>query len=90
MGQTSDYTLDAAIPSLRLGFEADGEIWHNSPDKIARDKRRDMELAANGWTILRFTDKELNDRQNEVAQVILQAIRKVAAPGQDNQGNIIL
>jgi very-short-patch-repair endonuclease len=90
MGQTSDYTLDAAIPALRIGIEADGEIWHNSPDKIARDKRRDMELAANGWTILRFTDKELHDRPNEVAQVIMQAIRQVARPGEDAQGNVVL
>ena len=90
MGQTSDYTLDAAIPSLRIGLEADGEIWHNSPDKIARDKRRDMELAANGWTILRFTDKELHDRPNEVAQVIMQAIRQMARPGEDGQGNVVL
>jgi very-short-patch-repair endonuclease len=90
MGATGDYTLDAAIPSLRLGLEADGEMWHNSPEKIARDKRRDMELSANGWTILRFTDKELNDRPNEVAQVIMQAIRQLSNPGTDGSGKTVL
>ncbi len=75
-GPTGDYQLDAAIPALRIGVEADGEIWHNNPEKIARDKRRDVELAANGWVILRFTDKELNDHPQDVMNVIMQAIRK--------------
>jgi very-short-patch-repair endonuclease len=65
-------------------------MWHNSPEKIARDKRRDMELSANGWTILRFTDKELNDQSNEVAQVIMQAIRQLSNPGTDGSGKTVL
>jgi very-short-patch-repair endonuclease len=59
-----------------IGIEADGEIWHNNFDKIAKDKRRDSELANNGWVILRFTDKELNDHPQDVLNVIMQAIRK--------------
>ena len=75
-GPTMDYQLDAAIPTLQIGVEADGEIWHNNPDKIAKDKRRDIELASNGWIILRFTDKELNDHPQDVLNVVMQAIRK--------------
>jgi very-short-patch-repair endonuclease len=75
-GPTGDYTLDAAIPQLGIGIEADGEIWHNNFDKIAKDKKRDSELANNGWIILRFTDKELNDHPNDVLNVIMQGIRK--------------
>ena len=75
-GPTGDYTLDAAIPQLGIGIEADGEIWHNNFDKIAKDKKRDSELANNGWVILRFTDKELNDHPNDVLNVIMQGIRK--------------
>ena len=65
-----------------LGIEADGEIWHNNFDKIAKDKKRDSELANNGWIILRFTDKELNDHPNDVLNVIMQGIRK--RTGQSN------
>jgi very-short-patch-repair endonuclease len=75
-GPTMDYQLDAAIPTLQIGVEADGEIWHNNPDKIAKDKRRDIELASNGWIILRFTDKELADHPQDVLNVVMQAIRK--------------
>lgn len=81
-GPTGDYTLDAAIPQLGIGVEADGEIWHNNFDKIAKDKRRDSELANNGWIILRFTDKELNDHPQDVLNVIMQAIRR--RTGQSN------
>ena len=75
-GPSMDYQLDAAIPELNIGIEADGEIWHNNPDKITKDKRRDAELAANGWTIIRFTDKELKEHTQDVINVINQAIRK--------------
>ena len=81
-GPTGDYQLDAALPNLKIGIEADGEIWHNNFDKIAKDKRRDSELANNGWVILRFTDKELNDHPQDVLNVIMQAIRK--RTGQSN------
>jgi len=82
-GPTMDYQLDAAIPNMKIGVEADGEIWHNNPEKIAKDKRRDIELASNGWIILRFTDKELNDHPQDVLNVIMQAIRKKSGVAQN-------
>jgi very-short-patch-repair endonuclease len=75
-GPTFDYQLDAAIPNLKIGVEADGEIWHNNPDKIAKDKRRDSELASKGWIIVRFTDKELNDHPQDCINVLLQVIKR--------------
>jgi very-short-patch-repair endonuclease len=75
-GNTQDFQLDAAIPALRIGVEADGEIWHNNPEKIARDKRRDTDLASHGWIIVRFTDKELNDHPQDCINVIVNAIKK--------------
>jgi len=87
-GPTGDYQLDAAIPSLQIGLEADGGIWHSNPEKIARDKRRDSELAANGWVILRFTDKELKDHPQDCMNVILKAVRKKS--GVTSEGKITL
>jgi very-short-patch-repair endonuclease len=75
-GPNFDYQLDAAIPSLGIGVEADGEIWHNNFDKITKDRKRDSELANNGWIIVRFTDKELNDHPNDCIKVLTNAIRK--------------
>ena len=66
-----------------IGVEADGEIWHNNFEKITKDKKRDSELANNGWIILRFTDKELNDHPNDCLNVIMQAIRKRTGESQN-------
>jgi very-short-patch-repair endonuclease len=75
-GPNFDYQLDAAIPSLGIGIEADGEIWHNNFEKITKDRKRDSELANNGWIIVRFTDKELNDHPNDCIKVLTNAIQK--------------
>jgi len=81
-GPAMDYQLDAAIPNLKIGIEADGEIWHNNPDKIAKDKRRDSELAANGWIIIRFTDKEINDHPQDCLNVLIKVIKKRTGMGE--------
>ena len=75
-GPSMEFQLDAAIPSLGIGIEADGEVWHNNFEKITKDRQRDSELANNGWVILRFTDKELNDHPQDCLNVIISAIKQ--------------
>ena len=87
-GPTMDYQLDAAIPALGIGIEADGEIWHNNFEKITKDRRRDSELANNGWVILRFTDKELNDHPQDCLNVLVKAIKKRTGQGENNENYI--
>jgi very-short-patch-repair endonuclease len=76
-GPAAEYQLDAAFPSIKLGIEADSETFHAHDDQIARDKNRDAILAGEGWTILRFTDRELKDKVREVGQVILQVAQQL-------------
>jgi very-short-patch-repair endonuclease len=76
-GPSMEYQIDAAFPSIRLGIEADSETFHASPDQIAKDRHRDSVLAGEGWTILRFTDRELKQKQQEVSQVILQVVQQL-------------
>jgi len=80
-GPGMEYQLDGAFPAIKLGVEADSETFHNSADKIAKDRQRDMRLATQGWTILRFTEEELNEHPQEVMNVIVQAIRRLAGGG---------
>ena len=75
-GPTSDFQLDAAIPTLGIAVEADGEIWHNNFQKMVKDKQRDSELARNGWIVLRFTDKELNDHAQDCVNIIVEVIKR--------------
>ncbi len=76
-GPSNEYTLDGAFPVIKLGIEADGEIWHNNPDKIQKDQNRDNNLLRQGWTILRFTDKEIQKQPQDVIMVIKQYMQKL-------------
>ena len=70
------YSLDFAFPDLLLGVEADGETWHAQDDQLERDQRRDANLAQLGWTILRFTDEEIDAQIDKVVETILTNIAK--------------
>ena len=76
-GPGKDYILDGAFPQIKLAVEADGEIWHNNPNKIHSDKTRDTNLSRQGWTVLRFTDKEIERQPKDVAMVIKQAMQQL-------------
>ena len=76
-GPGMKYTLDGAFPAVKLGVECDGEIFHNSPTKINDDQIRDQNLARQGWTILRFKDKEIEKQPRDVAAVIQQALQRL-------------
>lgn len=76
-GPNDRYRIDGAFPSIMLGLEADSETYHSSPEYIEHDKQRDMQLAAQGWTILRFTEEELKERTNEVQSVIVQTMQRL-------------
>ncbi|MCF6746347.1 DUF559 domain-containing protein [Blastococcus sp. KM273128] len=47
--------LDAAWPGARVAVELDGAAFHGSREQRERDLRRDTELAALGWVVLRFS-----------------------------------
>lgn len=76
-GPNQKYQLDAAMPEIKLGIEADSRKFHSNPEDIARDQKRDMELATQGWTILRFTEEELDEKQHEVVKVVFDVIKKL-------------
>jgi very-short-patch-repair endonuclease len=84
-GPGQQYQLDGAFPAIKLGIEADSETYHSAPEKVASDRRRDQELMTQGWAVLRFTEDEIKVRQEEIRQVVFQAIRKLAGGGSGQQ-----
>ena len=73
---TQEYPIDFAIPSIKLGIEVDGEFFHTHQEKQVKDKERDAKLALQGWTILRYTDKELEENPQEVIKGVIAMIMK--------------
>ncbi|MFE2118989.1 endonuclease domain-containing protein [Streptomyces microflavus] len=63
------WTVDAAIPSLSLVLQADGDYWHGLHPKhhtdprvrsnMANDALQDRRLTAEGWTVHRFWERDL-------------------------------
>jgi very-short-patch-repair endonuclease len=53
--------VDFYIPKGNKIIEADGDYWHSSPEKKAKDKRRDFFLMDMAYHILRLSETEIND-----------------------------
>jgi very-short-patch-repair endonuclease len=71
--------VDGAVPKLKLAIEIDGYEHHTDPDAFQRDRSRQNELVALGWTVLRFTWHDVVNRPAYVAQQIRQAITRLQA-----------
>lgn len=76
---STEYPIDFALPNLKLGIEADGEVFHSSPKQVSHDKERDMKLTQSGWTILRFKDSEIDKRLERVMSTIVKNIMQKEA-----------
>ena len=59
--------VDFRWPDRRLVVEVDGP-GHNRPGQRRIDARRDRKLRAAGYTVLRFTDVEIEQRPGEVLE----------------------
>ena len=66
------YSIDFAMPDIKLGIEVDGALFHSTEEQKASDKKRDGKLAQQGWTILRFTDKEVENKTRQVIETIIK------------------
>ena len=53
--------VDAAWPDKRLIVELDSWEYHKTRQEFERDRRRDRQLAAKGWTVLRITWRDLDE-----------------------------
>lgn len=73
------YRVDVAIPGLLLAIEVDGKS-HNSDTRRAQDERKDQWLAGNGWTVLRFKNKEIQTNPEKVLACVQSTISKLKVP----------
>lgn len=67
-----EYTIDFSMPDIKLGIEVDGALFHSTDEQIKSDKKRDSQLAQLGWTIIRFTDKEIENQVRKVIETIIK------------------
>ena len=73
-GNERPFMIDFAYPSIGVGVETDGEIWHENVESKARDMERDNKLASVGWRILRFKQSAIEEQMDEIRKVIYQNV----------------
>ncbi len=66
----STIEVDLAFPAERVVIELDGWRYHRSPESFRSDRSRDVELAALGWVVLRFTHADVDRRPRWVLDQI--------------------
>jgi very-short-patch-repair endonuclease len=72
------YSLDLAIPALKIAIEADGKAYHSTKKQKAHDRKRDAFLRSHGWQTLRFSGSQINGNMDWVVRRIEKEVRKKA------------
>lgn len=73
------YRVDIAVlaDSAKIAVECDGYAFHfSTPDQAANDKKRERALIINGFTVIRFTGKEINEDAEACAGEVLTVLRQ--------------
>jgi very-short-patch-repair endonuclease len=60
----SDYALDFAVycATGKIDVETDGDFWHANPEKAEQDNMRDNNLKTEGWRVLRFNTRQIQEQ----------------------------
>ena len=73
--QTRQWRFDFAWPRLKVAVEIEGGVWnggrHTTGKGVMADCDKYNAAAADGWRVLRFTDRHLRDNPHGVWDMIL-------------------
>ncbi len=71
------YFLDFCIfcKKSNIDLECDGERYHTLPDALTRDRLRNNELTSFGWSVLRFSGKEIRKNMTDCIRVVDRTVR---------------
>lgn len=72
--QVGEFEVDLLWRSARVVAEADSIAFHLTRAAMERDRRRDAVLARAGYRVLRFTDRQVRGRPDEVTDALAMAI----------------
>ncbi|HEV2813783.1 MAG TPA: DUF559 domain-containing protein [Solirubrobacteraceae bacterium] len=72
------YEVDALWRRERLVVEVDGFAFHGSRTAFERDRRKDAELTARGWRVIRVTWRQLTDEPHLVVARLSAALARAA------------
>lgn len=73
------YCLDFGVFCKRgkIDVECDGREFHSGENAHEKDRRRNNELTSYGWSILRFSGREINETPKGCVKKIKKTMRKL-------------
>jgi very-short-patch-repair endonuclease len=74
--RVAGYEVDALWPAARLVVEVDGYRFHGHPAAFERDRRKDQDLTAAGYQVIRVTWRQICHQPLLVAARIAQALAR--------------
>lgn len=66
--------VDKAFPEEKIAIFCDGDYWHSFPKAIEKDKRINEVLEKMGWTVLRFSEKEIKAHPQQIVDKIIEIL----------------
>jgi hypothetical protein len=79
LGYPAHYKLDIANEFLKVAVEVDGPS-HGSLERRQQDAKKDAFLRGIGWTVLRFSNREVMEHLEECVQMVLSTTSKLSTP----------
>jgi very-short-patch-repair endonuclease len=72
------YCLDFAIfcEKGNIDVECNGDKWHSQKENIAKDNKRNNFLASKGWSVLRFSTREIDDNMPDCLYKLKETINR--------------
>lgn len=82
------YCLDFGIfcRDGNVDVECDGEKYHSLPKALAYDRQRNNQLTSYGWSVLRFTGREINNKLENCFEIIEKTINSLGGVNFDAVG----
>ncbi len=77
--RSTAYCLDFAIPCQagQVDVECDGDTWHAQKDAIPKDNARNNFLTSRGWSVLRFSSRQINEDLATCLSTVQQTANKL-------------
>lgn len=85
----NSYVLDFAVYCAKgnIDVETDGDFWHANPDKAQQDNLRDNDLKREGWQVLRFNSRQIQEQAADYCvTTVAETINKL---GGVDEGKVI-
>jgi very-short-patch-repair endonuclease len=72
--QVGRHLVDFLWSAQRVVVETDGFLYHRGREAFVDDRRRDLELKALGYEVIRVSERQLGDEPGQIAAVLLKVL----------------